>query len=390
MREGLRTLADLVERIEVDGVVVDDVSLSRDDGDELAVDVSMRFPPHETEVPIGETDGGRQEQFYRGATTGPTPASPADEPSTPISPDFGGLAVRVGGATFRKIDDVSATAGKEAPKQEDGAGSSSTDELFACRLTGCDETFETEHGMKIHATKAHQAADGSAPSPHRDPERLREVYEACDTFEEMTDALDVDVTAQTVRRSMMSLGVHNTDGDEHAGRPNGSAERTGQPNGSDEGRPKGSSEDKPKGSSEGPPEGSNEPLGEDREDSGNDADEGDAAAAGSGESTPEDSGGERAVDADAIPSEVEAALPSSVDAVALVAAIEEANTLYEVQRRLEMDREAVQNLLAELDLLDLVHGRVATKGQREEQKTEIERRIVEQAGSGNGAHVGAE
>lgn len=51
--------------------------------------------------------------------------------------------------------------------------------------------------------------DGDESGPaHRDPERLREVYEAHDTFSEMRDALDADVTAQTVRRNMMKHGIH--------------------------------------------------------------------------------------------------------------------------------------------------------------------------------------
>jgi hypothetical protein len=44
--------------------------------------------------------------------------------------------------------------------------------------------------------------------PFRDPELLAEVYESCDTFAEMTDAIGMDVTAETVRRYMIDYGIH--------------------------------------------------------------------------------------------------------------------------------------------------------------------------------------
>ncbi|MFC6863733.1 hypothetical protein ACFQGE_09675 [Halomicroarcula sp. GCM10025817] len=61
-----------------------------------------------------------------------------------------------------------------------------------------------------------RAADG--PPAYKDPDRLREVYERYDSFAAMTEALDVDVTAQTVRRNMMKHGIHepNTSSNETA------------------------------------------------------------------------------------------------------------------------------------------------------------------------------
>ncbi|NHN46546.1 hypothetical protein G9464_02900 [Halostella sp. JP-L12] len=44
--------------------------------------------------------------------------------------------------------------------------------------------------------------------PYRDPDRLQEVYELYSSFAEMTDALDVDVTPQTVRRYMIKYDIH--------------------------------------------------------------------------------------------------------------------------------------------------------------------------------------
>ncbi|WP_152422831.1 hypothetical protein [Halorubrum kocurii] len=43
---------------------------------------------------------------------------------------------------------------------------------------------------------------------YQDPEQLAAVYEATATFEEMRQELDVDVTAQTVRKYMIKHGIH--------------------------------------------------------------------------------------------------------------------------------------------------------------------------------------
>lgn len=57
---------------------------------------------------------------------------------------------------------------------------------------------------------------GPAPSstsdrdlpPFKDPELLGEIYESCDTFAEMAETLDMDVTAETVRRYMIDFDIH--------------------------------------------------------------------------------------------------------------------------------------------------------------------------------------
>lgn len=46
-------------------------------------------------------------------------------------------------------------------------------------------------------------------APYRDPERLVAVYDEDATFKEMKDELGVDVTAQTVRKYMITYGIHD-------------------------------------------------------------------------------------------------------------------------------------------------------------------------------------
>jgi hypothetical protein len=359
MREGLHTVADLVERIEVGGVAVEDVTLSRTDGEELDVDLSVRLLAGRAGA-----DGTTADPEQRDATPD---ASTADadgalEQSSPPFPDIGERAVELGpvlGAAGGTVDRSSTTKG-DGEEPENAATGSSDDEQFRCRVTGCEETFDSEHGMKIHATKAHQSADGSGPSPHRDPDRLREVYERHETFDEMTAALGVDVTAQTVRRSMMSLGIH----DPGAGSRDGGEVVDGASTADDAGEAHEGGDADERGDQG--PTGTEEPADvtetgatvEDRTDTGEPVEE-----------------PARTVDEPA----VESVLPEAVDADVLVTAVRDASTLYQVQRALGMEREEVQHLLAELGLLELVHGRVATEAERDLDREAIERRIVDAA-----------
>jgi len=77
------------------------------------------------------------------------------------------------------------------------------DETVECTHDGCEATFDGEHGMRIHRSKAHGFAGAN-----RDSEALKEVYERYHSFDAMCDALDADVSAQTVRRWMIDEGIH--------------------------------------------------------------------------------------------------------------------------------------------------------------------------------------
>jgi len=332
MRDGISVLAELVDRIESGEVRVENASLRRAEGSGLDVDLSVHIPDDAgTDTRARGATAGEETASTPDATAGePEDSSGASGATTPADPPaFGARSVSIGAslggdhalARNEGADAPGDEAGADAPGGEadadapgDAAGEgTSDDEPVECRVEGCEETFATEHGMKIHATKAHRGADGSGPSPHRDPERLREVYETHETFDEMTAALDVDVTAQTVRRSMMSLGIHDPDGTAAGGAP---AETSTDEEADD-----------------GPP--------------------------------------------------VEAVLPPDVDAGVLVTAVQDASTLFQVQRAMGVEREEAQTLLAELDLLDLVTGRVATEDERDASREEIERRIVEAAAGGS-------
>jgi hypothetical protein len=191
---------------------------------------------------------------------------------------------------------------------------SGRDEAIECPEPDCDATFESEPGMKVHRTKVHLsgATDADTPPAYRDPERLAAVYAAEDTFPEMRDALGADVSAQTVRRHMIRHGIHDPEA---------------VPDEDERGRV---------------------------------------------ESDDESVGDEVTVQ-EVVAADI--AVPTGLQLDDLRAVVEAADTLYDVQQSFDIDRETARDLLAAFDLLELVHGRVATKRERDELKAEIDRRI---------------
>jgi len=142
--------------------------------------------------------------------------------------------------------------------------------------------------------------------PFKDPDLLAEVYDSCETFAEMADTLEMDVTAETVRRYMIDYDIHE---------PN-----TYQ-------------------TSDGP--------------AGPTADEG------------------QVVLSDGI------GLPDEVTADDLIETVERSNTIYEVKQDIDIDRDDALEMLQDLNLLDLVVGRLATEGERDITRDDIVDRLRE-------------
>lgn len=76
-------------------------------------------------------------------------------------------------------------------------------------------TLSVEESQKGYApsstsvgTTSERASSNAVPA-YKDPDALRDVYERYDTFPEMTEALGVDVTSETVRRHMVEYGIHD-------------------------------------------------------------------------------------------------------------------------------------------------------------------------------------
>lgn len=178
---------------------------------------------------------------------------------------------------------------------------------------------------------------GSAVPDHRDPERLREVYERYDTFAEMTDALGTDVTAQTVRHHMIKHGIHE---------PTSQSDRSTSDTEVDDIDPV-----EPDEASE-PVDG--EPTDRDEPEPPN----ADAASEPKVEDTPESAGSDERPEDD-LPELVD--LPDGIELEDVKRAVRSSSTLFEVQRKLDVDRERTRELLRELGLLEFVTGRLAKK-----------------------------
>lgn len=190
-------------------------------------------------------------------------------------------------------------------------------------VTSTDQTqrHERQQEATARSTATEETGDGddtTQPSrsvqrdrdvpPFDDRELLAEVYDSCDTFAEMTDAIGMDVTAETVRRYMIDHGIHQ---------PN-SYQTTAS---ADDQEPS--------------------PTGETDD-----------------QQTP-------VVLPDGI------GLPEDVTVDAIIETVKRSNTIYEVTQDLGVDRDASLEMLRELDLLDLVVGRLATEGERDIQRDDI-------------------
>ncbi len=166
---------------------------------------------------------------------------------------------------------------------------------------------------------ASQTANGERNvPPFKDPDLLADVYESCDTFAQMAEAIDMDVTDETVRRYMIDYDIHQ---------PN--SYRTG--------------------------------------------DDGDSPDAES--TSPSEEVGDPVVLSDGI------GLPDEVTVETLIDTVKRSNTIYEVTREVNVGREDALEMLEDLNLLDLVVGRLATEGERDISREEIVGRMREASGT---------
>lgn len=178
-----------------------------------------------------------------------------------------------------------------------------------------------------------QPSNDSEPPRDEDPEALRTVYEECDSFRKMRDALGSDVTPETIRRRMVSYGIHTVPSDD---------------------------EDE-----------STEPKGTPSNDSN--ADESDGTSPSLSDVLSEDT---TPIKQDA----KEPVLPDGGNAIdlsinELVDVVQSSNTIYQAHQRLELDQDQTRRLLKKLDLINLVTGRIATLEDRSVTREEIEGRI---------------
>lgn len=204
---------------------------------------------------------------------------------------------------------------------------------------GCDGDAALPDRAGTSTGAAVDEPDGTVADgvpPFRDPDLLAEVYESCDTFAEMTDALGMDVTAETVRRYMIDYGIH-------------------EPRSYDTSRSRDAG---------GPSDGADERPTDQADDVRTAEDERD------------DELQSPVVLADGI------GLPDEVTVDAIVEAVRTSDTVYEVKRDIGLERGDTLALLRELDLLDLVVGRLATEREREISREQVVDHLRQRAEGG--------
>jgi len=217
------------------------------------------------------------------------------------------------GAPEEPADDVGSTA---TPNRDDEECSRPE------RVTDARETAST----LVDGTADHEV---EVP-PFEDHALLADIYDSCETFAEMADVIEMDVSGETVRRYMIQQGIH-----EPASYDTG---RTTGGSGRDE-------------STDRIPDGTETEPTVDR-------DRDDAA--------PE-------VVTDGM------GLPESVSVDDIVGAVETSRTIYEVGRAIGVDRMDALAMLQEFDLLEFVMGRLADEPAPEVGRDRILRRITRAA-----------
>lgn len=251
----------------------------------------------------------------------------------------------------------------------DPAQDPTTKSTIAITVGGGDSqtTDETE------STPPSQSPSERDVPPFRDTALLREVYESCDTFAEMPDALGMDVTAETVRRYMIRQGIHepttyNTSANEDDDVTTAGADTAGS---------KGTATSADTAS--GDDENANRTI--DTESNRSDDAEVDPAK-GDDSSTLTTDEADRGSTNDVEPPAVLAdgiGLPEGVTIDTIVEAVQTSNTIYEVKQGIGVEREDALEMLKELNLLEFVAGRLATEAEREVGREQIIARLREQA-----------
>ncbi|EMA27301.1 hypothetical protein [Haloarcula japonica] len=274
----------------------------------------------------------------RGQTTADNDEISAD--LTLATPIFGGVSIH---------DDVSVDA-----EEFDVADRRIEIDVTVTVPVGTDIPVPSDDQVGASTELAETLSQSDSVPAYKDPEALQAAYEACDTFPEMTEALDADVTSETVRRYMVEYDIHDpTDTTPQAGGLSLADVQTESEANTDASSPVES-----------------EPA-EDRAGDNSQPDDSDGLGARSvadllAEADSQDSDDNLVADGLGISQDVTVA--------DLAQTVTQSTSLDEVTQRLDLSQTHARRLLSELDLLDLVTHRLAAT-QIRVSNAEIKRRI---------------
>ncbi len=370
----LRKLARFLEACEADERTVSDIEFEADPDSErssrltAAIELSLSTRPSDREdEPLvldaaGVTEDGTLRLAFESSTVVPAAAHDVAVDVTNATVNADGrvavtlvASVRTDGQPETDAIATDERVAETVDERTNGQRDSARGDGVRMQVAGNGTRTSTDDGeTAVDGETNESAASPTGRSsrrvpPFRDPELLAEVYESCDTFAEMTEALGMDVTAETVRRYMIEHGIHQ---------PN-----SYNTSGSTEGEEAGSAGNERRGSGDGEQRGSTDDeqaeSTDDEQAESTDDEQAESTDDEQAEST--DDGKTRRTDGDRAPVVLAdgIGLPDDVTVDELIETVKRSNTIYEVTRDIGMDREEALTMLRELNLLDLVVGRLA-------------------------------
>ncbi|GGK72988.1 hypothetical protein [Haloarcula sebkhae] len=339
-------LAEVIDAYESRGRSIKTVEASPADTGDAVLDVTVAMP-------VSLRSGGGADEGLTPETarlTGSGDLEVTFSPSATELQSTAGAALSIGDASATVTDDgllltvqltIDATGAPDEAASVDCGPS-----LTAADIADSEPVSEGGDGSQENpqsdgaATQSRRGNDsGSDPfaavrddsvPPYEDTDYLQALYDECDNFREIAEQIQMDVSSETVRRYMIEADIHvpntydtSSDDEEEPSTESGASdEDTNQSGAMDEGEQVTVAE----------------PVS--------------AESATSVEESVGELPDEQLV-TDGI------GLPAAVQLQDVADAVVESDTVYEVQRRLSLDRGQTRDLLEELNLLDLVLCRLA-------------------------------
>jgi len=241
-------------------------------------------------------------------------------------------------ASGRSSDDAEqTTAAATDPAAVDSASPTNQEQIAAEAeeqrdAAGSDDGSDAADGAASALTASR---DDSVP-PYEDVEYLRCLYDVCETFAEMSERIEMDVSAETVRRYMIEAEVHSPT----------SYETTGSSRSS-----------------------STTASSVESDDAVGTPDTGPSVSDGSMSDTESEPLPDEQLVADGI------VLPEELTLHDVVEAVVDARTVHEVQRELGLEHGRTRQLLRQLNVLDLVLRRVSDAPERRVSFDDVAARI---------------
>ena len=311
-------LSDIVDEYESRGRALRNVEAAAGDGSGDRLEATLEVPVSlcsaeadgdSTLTPETATltEGGGLRVEFDTATLGTLPADVA----TGVSATEGAVSVDDDGLVLTV--ELTIDPGSDSTAPDHGTVERTADQSDESAVdSGDDGDGDTDGPTE---TGPQSVRDDSVP-PYEDTAYLRALYDACDTFTEMSREIGMEVSAETVRRYMIEAGVHDPDTYD-------------------------TDSDGATGNS--PPAGATDA-------------ESDPTAAMPDEQLVTDGIG----------------MPEGVALEDVVEAVVDSSTTYEVQRTLGLERQETRDLLQELNLIGLVLHRISD----DEQETSYEQAVA--------------